>query len=91
MDLQTIFNRIVFEGETVVLLHRDRADYESTVVMLRRKWRHHVELMKGFDDEHICTKQYMKCTYDREKVTGTYCVADISLRVTSKKDYRILL
>jgi hypothetical protein len=83
MSIKLLFNRIV-DGETVTLLHRDYAEFKSTAVMLRRKWKAHQTVICGFDDAHPSNAQYIRCLFDSTAITGTYQLVGNELRPGEK-------
>ena len=85
--LQSIFDRLL-EGETVVIEHFDKRDYDSTVVAVRRKFRLYCRLFLDIGAPNPYEGQYVKILFDRELVRGTYSLAPVEDKTNVRKEYR---
>ncbi len=88
-SLQSIFDRVL-EGETVVIEHFDKRDYDSTVVSIRRKFRLYCRLFSDIGAPNPYEGQYVKILFDRENVRGTYSLAPVEDRANARKEYKAL-
>jgi len=85
-SLQDIFNELML-GASVTVQHFDKADYDSTVVCVRRKFRNFVKLMDDIGGEHGYMNHYVQITFDRDKCEGTYKIEEIEKRQRVRKNY----
>ena len=87
MTLQEIFNKLL-ERETLVLDHFSKRDYDSTVVMVRRKFRNYCKLFSDIGAPNPYEGHYVKITWNPETCQGTYSIALTDERQNAPKSYR---
>jgi hypothetical protein len=89
-SLQQVFNRVLL-GETVVISHFDKAEYDSFVVSIRRKLRLLEKTLDEIGGESPYADKYIRCSLDKTQVTGTYQLLPKTDRHTARKEYVALL
>jgi hypothetical protein len=78
-NLQKIFNEIL-AGEKKKILFATRNEYDALRTSLLRKYRDYNELIERLGSPNSFEGKFLKCSFSKEDVSGTFELADDARR-----------